>query len=48
MGAASAVKMIEQAGLAVPEVLETAARTGEPKKFFSHPTINIGKYFVAG
>jgi 3-hydroxyacyl-CoA dehydrogenase len=48
MGAASAVRMIEEAGLPVPEVLETAARTGEPARFFKHPHINVGRFFVAG
>jgi 3-hydroxyacyl-CoA dehydrogenase len=47
MGPASAVEMIGRAGLAVPEILETAARTGEPKRFFDHPDINVGRFFVA-
>ena len=48
MGASCAVDMIDAAGLAVPEVLALAARTDEPERFFRHPHINIGKYFVAG
>jgi hypothetical protein len=40
--------MIEGAGLAVPEVLTKAAETGEPKRFFNHPNINTGRFFVAG
>ena len=48
MGATAAVQMIEQAGLRVPEILSKAAASGEPARFFDHPTINIGKYFVAG
>jgi 3-hydroxyacyl-CoA dehydrogenase len=45
---AGAVRMIEGAGLAVPEVLTKAAETGEPKRFFNHPNINTGRFFVAG
>jgi 3-hydroxyacyl-CoA dehydrogenase len=48
LGAAGAVELIEGAGLPVPEALERAARTGEPKRFFRHPTINAGRFFVAG
>jgi 3-hydroxyacyl-CoA dehydrogenase len=47
MGAASAVRLIEEAGLAVPKALENAARTGEPKRFFSDRQVNTGKFFVA-
>jgi len=47
MGPAAAVEMIGQAGLPVPEILETAAGTGEPKRFFHHPTVNVGRFFVA-
>ena len=48
MGARAAVEMIDKAGLPVPKILETAARSGEPKRFFNHPQINTGKFFVAG
>jgi len=48
MGAKAAVELIGQAQLPVPEALENAARTGEPKRFFNHPQVNTGKYFVAG
>jgi 3-hydroxyacyl-CoA dehydrogenase len=48
MGAESAVRMIEEAGLLVPEIIAKAAASGEPRRFFDHPAINIGKYFVAG
>jgi 3-hydroxyacyl-CoA dehydrogenase len=41
------ISMIEKAGLPVPKPLSEAAR-GAPRKFFTHPTANIGKYFVAG
>jgi len=39
--------MIEQADLPVPEALAEAARTGKPARFFEHPTMNTGKFFVA-
>ncbi len=45
---AGAVRMIEGAGLAVPEALTKAAETGDPKRFFQHPNINTGRFFVAG
>jgi 3-hydroxyacyl-CoA dehydrogenase len=47
-GAAVAVDMIEKAGLPVPANLDEAAKTGEPKRFFDNPRINVGKFFVAG
>jgi 3-hydroxyacyl-CoA dehydrogenase len=48
MGLPSAISMIEQAGLPVPAVLSKAASSGKPVRFFDHPVVNIGKYFVAG
>ncbi len=48
MGAASAVQLIEGAGLPVPEAISQAVTSGEPHRFFAHPQINVGKYFVAG
>jgi 3-hydroxyacyl-CoA dehydrogenase len=48
MGADAAVTLIDKAGLPVPAALVEAARTGEPKRFFAHRHINVGKYFVAG
>ncbi len=47
-GAGAAVEMIQKAGVAVPEALEQAARTGKPERFFVNPRINVGKFFVAG
>jgi len=47
-GAAVAVDMIDKAGVPVPSILEEAARSGEPKRFFDNPRINIGRFFVAG
>ncbi len=48
MGAASAVELIEGAGLPVPDAISKAAASSEPHRFFAHPQINVGKYFVAG
>ena len=48
LGVAGAVEMIDKAGLPVPEALAEAARSGEPKRFFNHPHINRGRFFVAG
>jgi len=47
-GAAAAVEMISRAGVPVPAILEEAAKTGEPERFFNHPRMNRGKFFVAG
>jgi len=47
-GAAAAVEMIDGAGVPVPKILEEAASSGKPERFFDHPHINIGKFFVAG
>jgi 3-hydroxyacyl-CoA dehydrogenase len=47
MGAASAVRLIEEAGLTVPPALQSAASTGEPKRFFRDRQVNTGKFFVA-
>jgi hypothetical protein len=47
MGARAAVEMIEQAGLPVPTALRDAAKSGTPKRFFQHPQLNVGKFFVA-
>lgn len=42
------VRMIEEAGLPVPENLAKAARSSKPKRFFEQPQVNVGKFFVAG
>jgi len=47
-GAAAAVGMIDKAGVPVPPILEEAARSGDPRRFFDNPRINIGRFFVAG
>ncbi len=48
MGAGAAVKLIDAAGLPVPEAISAAASSRTPKKFFNQPRVNIGKFFVAG
>ncbi len=48
LGASAAAQLIEDAGLPVPEALSTAARTGEPSRFFDRPHVNVGRFFVAG
>jgi hypothetical protein len=40
--------MINEAGLSVPQALADAAKATKPERFFNHPRINIGKFFVAG
>jgi 3-hydroxyacyl-CoA dehydrogenase len=47
IGAKDVVEMIQKADLPVPEALEAAARTGKPQRFFDHPYINPGRFFVA-
>ena len=47
LGAQATVDMIAEAGLDVPAALAEAAKTGEPKRFFNHSRINVGKFFVA-
>ncbi len=47
VGAPRMVEMIERAGLAVPPLLADAARSGKPARFFRHPQLNVGKFFVA-
>lgn len=46
MGLETAIKIIEDEKLVVPKVLSDACGTN--KKFFQHPQINIGKFFIAG
>ncbi|MGB0622151.1 MAG: 3-hydroxyacyl-CoA dehydrogenase family protein [Myxococcota bacterium] len=47
LGAQATVDMIAEADLDVPAALAEAAKTGEPKRFFNHSRINVGKFFVA-
>ena len=46
--AKAAVDLIARAGLPVPAALEAIARSGDTTPLFSHPTMNRGKFFVAG
>ena len=48
MGVGAAVTMIEGAGLSVPSLLASAAKSGEPTQFFTNSQVNTGKFFVAG
>ena len=48
MGAEAAVRLIDGAGLAVPEALAKAASSGDPAQFFNDPRISKGRFFVAG
>ena len=42
----AAIRMIEEADLPVPAALGTARDRGQ--RLFSHPHINVGKFFIAG
>jgi len=48
MGGKSAVGLIGGAGLPVPDAVAKAAKSGERTRFFAHPPLDVGKYFVAG
>jgi 3-hydroxyacyl-CoA dehydrogenase len=45
MGPAAAVALIDRAGLPVPDQLVELARA--PRRLFTHPTMNAGRFFVA-
>lgn len=47
IGVRGVVDMIAEAGLAVPQSLVDAARSGKPERFFNHTRINVGRFFVA-
>ncbi len=47
MGAAAAAQMIERAGLSLPALLRDAAKSARTQRFFRHPQLNVGKFFVA-
>jgi 3-hydroxyacyl-CoA dehydrogenase len=47
VGARACVDWIERAGLPVPPALQGAAKSGKPQRFFQHPQLNVGKFFVA-
>jgi hypothetical protein len=48
LGCAASIELIGQAGLPVPEILTRAASRGDAPRFFDHPHINVGRFFVAG
>ncbi len=48
IGAREIVAMIEQAKLPVPRALADAASSGTPRRFYTNPHGNIGRFFVAG
>jgi 3-hydroxyacyl-CoA dehydrogenase len=48
IGARETVAMIEQARLPVPRNLADAAARGTPRRFYTNPHGNIGRFFVAG
>lgn len=48
IGAKETVAMIEQAKLPVPRALAEAASSGTPRRFYTNPHGNIGRFFVAG
>ncbi|MCH2173871.1 3-hydroxyacyl-CoA dehydrogenase family protein [Myxococcota bacterium] len=47
MGSRAAVDMIGEAGLPIPELLSDAANSSKQERFFHHPNINVGRFFVA-
>jgi len=48
IGLKETVAMIERAKLPVPSILAKAASGGAPKRFYTNPHGNIGRFFVAG
>ena len=48
IGPKQTVAMIEKAGLPVPHSLAQAASNGAPRRFYTNPHGNIGRFFVAG
>lgn len=48
IGLKETIAMIEKAKLPVPRLLADAAKGGSPKRFYTSPFGNIGRYFVAG
>jgi 3-hydroxyacyl-CoA dehydrogenase len=46
LGARASVELIERAGLPVPQALLDAA-SHPARRFFQHPQLNVGKFFVA-
>lgn len=48
IGPKETVAMIEKAKLAVPKALAEAATSGTPRRFYTNPHGNIGRFFVGG
>ncbi|MGH7272741.1 MAG: 3-hydroxyacyl-CoA dehydrogenase family protein, partial [Polyangiaceae bacterium] len=48
LGAREIVSMIEKAKLPVPPLLEAAAKNSAPKRLYTNPHGNVGRFFVAG
>jgi hypothetical protein len=48
IGPRETVAMIERAELPVPPSLAQAASSGRPRRFYTNPHGNIGRFFVAG
>ncbi|HEX3593946.1 MAG TPA: 3-hydroxyacyl-CoA dehydrogenase family protein [Polyangiaceae bacterium] len=48
IGLKETLGMIDKAKLPVPKILADAAKSGSPKRFYTSPFGNIGRYFVAG
>jgi 3-hydroxyacyl-CoA dehydrogenase len=48
LGARETVAMIERAGLPVPANLASAAKAAAPRRLYTNPHGNVGRFFVAG
>ena len=48
IGLRETVSMIEEAKLPVPRQLADAVKGGAPRRFYTNPGGNVGRYFVAG
>jgi 3-hydroxyacyl-CoA dehydrogenase len=48
IGPKATVAMIERADLPVPRSLAQAASSGTPRRFYTNPHGNVGRFFVAG
>ena len=47
IGAKETLALLESSAVPVPRVLKQAVDSNSTQPFFSHPTINVGKFFVA-
>jgi len=46
-GAKETLALLESSAVPVPRVLKQAVDSNSTQPFFSQPTINVGKFFVA-